>query len=186
MNIFVLDSDPKIAASYHCDKHVIKMIVETAQMLCTNQHYDEDGTRVKKFDRMLYKPSFVNHPCTVWARESEENYQWLCELGLALCDEYEARYGKIHKTKKLIQWCTDNPPALPNDVGLTKFPSAMPDYCKISDDPVENYKEFYRVEKSKFAKWNYSKVPSWYTDMSLLSEHQQVKKEINNIYGLQN
>jgi hypothetical protein len=162
------------------------MIVETAQMLCTNLHYDEDGNRVKKYDRILYKPSFINHPCTIWARQSNENYQWLYELGLALCDEYEARYEKIHNTKELIQWCADNPPPLPDDVGLTKFVCAMPDEYKISDDPVENYREFYCIEKSRFAKWKNGNIPYWYTDMSLLSEHQLIKKEINERYGLHN
>lgn len=154
MNIFALHSEPSIAAQYHCDKHVVKMIVETAQMLCTVKHIHGEEAP--------YKPSFKNHPCTIWARESEENYQWLCELGTALCSEFERRYGKEHKTKGIIQFCYENAPVLPDDVGLTPFVCAMPDHCKISDDPIENYREFYRKEKSRFAKWKNTPIPEWY------------------------
>ena len=86
------------------------MIVETAQML-SNCH--EEGLR--------YKHTHINHPCSIWARESIENYIWLCELGINLCSEYMFRYGKIHKTEKILVWLSNNIPANLERKGLTKF-----------------------------------------------------------------
>lgn len=153
MNIFALDKNPKIAAKYHCDKHVVKMIVESAQMLCTNkQFYNETAP---------YKKCFVNHPCTIWSRENISNYKWLCSLALNLCEEYTKRYGKIHKTQSIIEYCTNNPPPLP-DGKLTNFACAMPEYCKTSKDPVQNYRTYYIQEKRGFAKWKNGKIPKWF------------------------
>ena len=76
MNIFVLDTSPKLAAEYHCNKHVVKMIIETAQMLSTAHDYLETGISG------LYKPTHKNHPCSIWVRQSRENYLWTLDLGM--------------------------------------------------------------------------------------------------------
>ena len=150
MNIFVLDESPVVSAKYACDKHVVKMILESAQMLCA---VHPEGTAP-------YKRSFYNHPCTKWVRESARNYEWLLLHAYALCDEYTRRYGKVHKTEEVIEWCDNNRPELPN-IGLTKQPTCMPDYCK-TESVVESYRKYYINEKAKFAKWKDGNIPSWF------------------------
>ena len=98
MNIFVLDNDPIVAAQSQSDKHVVKMVLETAQMLCAAFPPGEAP----------YKRSYYNHPCTVWARKSDDNYYWLCRHGIALSVEYTHRYGKRHKSQDVIEWCLLN------------------------------------------------------------------------------
>ena len=94
MNIFVVDEDPIVSATQLCDKHVVKMIVEGCQMLSTIHRIG--GSHVIYAPVNLYKASFQNHPCTIWARESSENYMWLADHTRALSFEYTHRYGKIH------------------------------------------------------------------------------------------
>lgn len=152
MNIFVVDNDPKIAARQLCDKHVVKMILESAQMLCSAFENGEAP----------YKRSFYNHPCTKWARESQANYEWLLTHAYELCEEYFNRYGKIHKSLDAIDWCDNNYHKLnlPN-VGLTTFAQAMPDEYK-NDNAVKAYRDYYNGEKSYFAKWTNQLVPDWF------------------------
>ena len=109
MNIFKLDESPVVSAKYACDKHVVKMILESAQMLCA---VHPEGTAP-------YKRSFYNHPCTKWVRESARNYEWLLLHAYALCAEYTSRYDKVHKSEAVIEWCDENRPDLPNKT-LTK------------------------------------------------------------------
>ena len=99
MNIFFLDYDTKKCAKYHCDKHVVKMILETAQLLC--------GAHWVTGSEAPYKLSHKNHPCSIWVRESLSNYLYLCDLGLELCKEYTYRYGRTHKSQQIIEWCLD-------------------------------------------------------------------------------
>ena len=141
MNIFFLDYDPKKCAQYHNDKHVVKMILETAQLLC--------GVHWVTGNEAPYKLSHKNHPCSIWTRSSLENYLWLCELGLELCIEYEYRYGKKHKTYDVIMWCILNKPNI-SDVEFTSPPLAMPDHCKIDNNPIKSYRNYYMTEKSSF------------------------------------
>ena len=91
MNIFVLHPMPDIAARMQCDRHVVKMTLETAQMLSTA--INELGGQAP------YKSAHVNHPCSVWARETLSNFEWLWEHGINLAQEYTARYGKVHKSE---------------------------------------------------------------------------------------
>ena len=155
MNIFILDKDVKKCAQYHCDKHVVKMILETAQLLCGVHHMTDQVT-----DQVPYKLSHKNHPCAIWARESYTNYLYLCELGLALCDEYTHRYGKRHKSMEVIMWCISNRPNIP-DKGLTEFAKAMPEEYKVKS-AVESYRNYYRGAKSGFASWKNRDIPTWY------------------------
>lgn len=158
MNIFVLDTDTNLAAKYHCDKHVVKMILETAQLLCTAHHLNGS----KNPDNIPYRKTHFNHPCAVWCRESLLNYNWLCDLGMELCIEYSNRYNKIHKTQAVIKWCIDNKPISFPNTKFTKWPLAMPNTCKISNDIVECYRHYYKEEKKVIAKWNYSNIPEWW------------------------
>lgn len=152
MNIFALDYDPTVAAKYHCDKHVVKMVLETAQMLSTITGHG-------------YKPSFQNHPCTVWARQSTANFLWLHDLGVALGKEYTHRYGKRHKSSFIIaeQW---PPPTSVPQGELTPFALAMPDYCKL-EDPVESYREYYKREKYGILCYTRRPMPEWLASAKL-------------------
>ena len=155
MNIFFLDKDIKKCAEYHCDKHVVKMILETAQLLCGAHHMTGQVT-----DQVPYKLSHKNHPCSIWVRESLTNYLVLCELGLELCKEYTYRYGKRHKSELIIEWCILNKPKIV-DKGFTNPPMAMPNEYK-SDSVIESYRNYYIGAKSKFATWKNREVPYWF------------------------
>ena len=144
MNIFVLHTNPFIAAEWHCDKHIVKMPLETAQMLCTVNHRFGAPAR--------YKPCHQRHPCTLWAGETTENYQWLWQLGLALCAEYSYRYGKTHASEAVIRELETPPPGLP--VGdLTQFAQAMPDEYKHPTDATVAYQTYYIHAKARIAQW---------------------------------
>ena len=154
MNIFILDTDTKKCAQYHCDKHVVKMILETAQLLCGVHHMTNQITEAP------YKLSHRNHPCSIWARESLSNYLYLCELGLELCKEYTYRYGKRHKSQDVIEWCLINKPNIA-DKEFTEPARAMPDEYK-SNCVVESYRNYYMGEKSKIAVWKNRETPEWF------------------------
>jgi hypothetical protein len=154
MNIFFLDLDVNKCAKYHCDKHVVKMILETAQLLCGVHHITPQVT-----SQVPYKLSHKNHPCAIWTRTSLTNYLYLCELGLALSKEYTNRYGKRHKSQDVIEWCLINKPKI-QDIGFTDPPKAMPDEYKVSD-VVESYRNYYRGAKMDFAVWKNGDKPDW-------------------------
>jgi hypothetical protein len=155
MNIFVLDLEPKKCAEYHSNSHVVKMILETAQLLCGVHHMSNSKYEIP------YKLSHKNHPCSIWSRECLENYIWLCDLGLELCKEYTYRYGKRHKSQDVIEWCVVNLPNLSTKGNLTTFALAMPIECKIGS-PVDSYREYYRKEKKSFATWKNREIPYWF------------------------
>jgi hypothetical protein len=150
MNIFFLDFDVKKCAEYHCDKHVVKMILETAQLLCSAHHVTGGSAP--------YKLSHKNHPCSIWTRKSLSNY--LCELGLELSKEYTYRYGKRHKSQDVIEWCLINKPNIP-DIGFTEPAMAMPDEYKVKS-VVESYRNYYMGAKSGFAVWKNREKPFWF------------------------
>ena len=166
MNIFILDLDVKKSAQYHVDKHVVKMILETAQLLCGVHHMTaHDTAHVPLMYRtstveVPYKLSHKNHPCSIWARESMSNYLYLFEIGLALCEEYTYRYGKRHKSQDVIEWCIINKPNI-SDKGFTEPAKAMPEEYKV-DDVVESYRNYYRGAKKDFATWKMRSVPEWF------------------------
>lgn len=158
MNIFFLDWNVDKCAKDHCDKHVVKMILETAQLLCSAHHISDQVT-----DQVPYKLSHKNHPCSIWTRSSLSNYLYLCELGLALCKEYTSRYGKRHKSQEVIEWCLVNKPNI-KDIGFTEPPKAMPEEYKVVD-VVESYRNYYRGAKMGFAVWKNGYKPEWLVDM---------------------
>jgi len=152
MNIFFLDSDPEKAAHFHCDKHVVKMIVETAQMLST-AHWMTGGEGP-------YRKTHANHPSAKWARASLANYRWLSQLGLELCYEYTRRYPRRHATQDKLEWLAVNVPNLP-DLSFVDPPQCMPDDVKC-DDTVEAYRAYYHRHKAYMAKWRHCDEPSWW------------------------
>ena len=160
MNIFFLDDNIKKCAQYHCDKHVVKMILETAQLLCGVHHMTDQVT-----DQVPNKLSHKNHPCSIWSRKSLTNYLVLCELGLELCYEYTYRYGKRHKSQEVIEWCVINKPNIV-DIGYTEPAKAMPDEYKV-DSVVESYRNYYRGAKVSFAVWKNRENPFWFEEKVL-------------------
>ncbi len=182
MNIFFLDSDPKLAASYHCDKHVVKMILESAQLLSTAHRVldgkegirlSANGRRLKDWglteprNSALYKATHVNHPSAIWSRQTSENYKWLAELAVELCYEYTLRYGKVHASMHLILTHLTKLPENITISGFSEPPQAMPDYCKIPGKVVEAYRNYYNNEKTDIAVWNYSEIPYWFNPKDL-------------------
>ena len=159
MNRFVLDTDPVVAARYHCDKHVVKMIVEEAQMLSTVHR------QFGSFDERLYRATHRHHPCTVWAGASTANYEWAYRLFVELCAEYTRRYKRVHATARLLAALVSPPAGVPVG-GLTSFPQAMPEVLR-GDDPVVAYRLFYMLEKARFARWTGCEVPSWFVPVEL-------------------
>ena len=164
MNIFVLDLDPAVAARMQCDKHVVKMVLESAQMLSA-AHRVLDGTDTHDSSPFPFlKITHNNHPCTVWVRQSAANYQWLYDHFKALSDEYTYRYYKLHKSWWKLGVALSNLPANIPSGGLTPFAQAMPDEYK-HDDPVVAYRQYYVGEKSKFLRYRNRRRPAWLEDM---------------------
>ena len=159
MNIFYLDTDPRQSAKMQCDKHCVKMILESAQMLST-AHRVLDGDEYA--DKMgLYKLAHKNHPSTVWVRTSSENYRWLWKHYDALMQEYTYRYGKTHATSRLRDALFKPPANIVHGVPVTDPPMCMPDKYK-SDCTVTAYREYYKGDKVSFAKWKHTQAPQWW------------------------
>jgi hypothetical protein len=160
MNIFYLDKHPDDAAEMHCDKHVVKMILESAQMLST-AHRELDGDTVPD---ILYKSTHKNHPSTIWTRSSKQHYDWLFKLFRMLSAEYTWRYSrgdlKFHKTWSKLGKILEVAPKNIKDNGWVDPPQCMPDSCK-DKDAVKAYRNYYIQEKKHFAKWNHTPKPKW-------------------------
>lgn len=182
MNIFYLDKDPKVAAQMMCDKHVVKMIIESAQMLSTahrlidgTEYIDKtaNGRKIKRWkhpnsnmETYLYKASHTKHPSTVWVMHTAYNYHWLYKHMIALGEEYTRRYGKNHLTITKMADVLRHPP---QNIALGKIGTdptpAMPDECKIPGNAVASYRKYYVMKKREFAKWKEpSTPPSWYVE----------------------
>jgi hypothetical protein len=160
LNIFYLDKDHAVNASYYADKHVVKMITEHAQLLST-------AVRASGIDAG-YRSTHKNHPSAIWARESLDNWLWLRDLNTALNEEYRFRYGR--KVNHKAYDVTMSLP-LPNiqRLGITKFRLAMPDDVR-QDDPIEAYRAYYIKYKSHIASWKNRSIPTWFrvpTDLLL-------------------
>lgn len=151
MNIFYLDPDPRICAEYHCDKHVVKMILESCQMLSNALPEDEAP----------YRRTHYNHPCSVWVRQSIRHWIWLSNLTMNLFFEWKRRYNhesrKEHKCYE--KWNNMITPDLP-DNGFTPPPQCMPDDCKC-EDTVIAYRTYYMKHKQHFTSWKNGK-PDWF------------------------
>ena len=147
MNIFYLHKDPVIAAKVQYNKHVVKMILESAQMLCTaHHHYDEDTD-------VPYKKAHYNHPSTIWTRESDEQYMWLFDHMVALGKEYTKRYGKVHLSiNKCFLPLYRLPVGIPSN-GFTQPPQCMPDEFK-DECSIKAYWNYYIGEKHTVANKN--------------------------------
>lgn len=177
MNIFYLSNDPIQSAQWMVDKHVVKMILESAQLLST-AHRVLDGTeqaglslsgRKKKSwvlgdarDNLMYQATHINHPSAIWARQAVENYAWLVDHMFALMQEYTYRYGRRHKVETDgLGYLLQSPPYNLRDYEFTTPPSAMaPEYI-LGEDPVINYRNYYKQGKVHLHKWTKRDKPDW-------------------------
>jgi hypothetical protein len=186
----------------HLDKHVVKMILEYAQLLST-AHRVLDGTvstRLSKSgrkqqyyplagerDNFLYSATHVNHPSAVWVRYSYENYEWLYKLFIALLDEYTHRYGRIHATARLIDALHTPPIHIPKGIGFTEPTPAMPNEVKVlrevatdryEIDSIKSYHKYYIHNKVHIAKWTKREIPLWYSE-GIKSAYLQLSEQRN-------
>lgn len=184
MNIFYVDHDPVIAAQSLVDKHVVKMILESAQLLST-AHRVLDGelvpavnqiltgsTKIKHKVKMhamlsdaredvLYKQTHKNHPSAIWARNSIENYNWLVDHFFALMMEYTYRYEKEHKCYGELSYMLQSPPKNLDNYDWSEMPSCMDEQYIISKNPIDNYRNYYKLGKTKLHKWTRREPPEW-------------------------
>jgi len=177
MNIFYVETDPYKAAESMVDKHVVKMILESAQLLSTAHRLldgveyvgqSQSGRKAKRWrlpderDDILYSATHINHPSAVWCRQTNNNYTWLYCHFVGLLNEYTYRYGKTHKCaestfRQLLQTLPANIPVGP----LTPVTPAMLDEYKIGNDSLASYRNYYKVGKTHLHKWTKRETPQW-------------------------
>ncbi|VEN72546.1 conserved hypothetical protein [Candidatus Desulfarcum epimagneticum] len=157
MNIFVLDTDIEKCAEFHCDQHVVKMTLESVQILCS--------ALSKKNFETPYRPTHQKHPCVLWAEESYDNFEWLSKLAYALNDEYRYRYRRSHDHKSIDALRSVSDMEYERK-GLTPFAQAMPEQYRVPGYPVKAYRRFYLGEKMGFAKWTRRGIPYWVKETS--------------------
>lgn len=182
MNIFALDKTTSLAASYHCDKHLIKMILETAQLLSTAHRIidgkmeigkSKTGRKAKRWvlpdsrEQVLYSATHINHPSAVWCRQNTSQYLWLWNLMHDLCKEYTRCFGKVHKCEE--SWLLHRLSYAPENIlvsdNLTYPTPAMPEECKVLGDVIQSYRNYYFMEKSRMFTWTNRPIPQWLIDM---------------------
>lgn len=175
MNIFYVNEDPVKAAQSLVDSHVVKMVLESAQLLST-AHRVLDGKetielsannrRIKRWvlpdnrEGMLYKATHSNHPSAVWCRASNNNYRWLYDHFVALLNEYTYRYGKVHESSKLVKVLRATPKNITAHVLVAATP-AMPFEYLVEGNAVESYRNYYRVGKAHLHKYTKRQPPDW-------------------------
>lgn len=164
MNIFVLHRDPTLAARMQCDRHVPKMVVESAQMLASavRRHGASDSEMPMTQKGTPYKGGYAKHPCTLWAGDCRENFDWLLKHGTELSVEYTFRFGKVHACADPIQTLASLRKYLPKRSTLSTFAQAMPDEYR-QKDAVSAYRQYYKADKALFAHWQKGRsAPDWW------------------------
>lgn len=151
MNIFILDYDFEKNAQYLCNRHIVKLPLEQAQMLCSVYYYTDF------IPNNIYKPTQPNNACMKWARESLSNWLWLAASTIEMCIEYTYRYNKKHACLEIVENLT-----IPHikDIGLTPFVQIMPNRYK-NINVVTAYRNYYLGEKQHLFKWKYREIPYW-------------------------
>lgn len=176
MNIFYLHNDPKTCAEQHVDKHVVKMILEYAQLLSTAHRVCDgkeivglspSGRKQKQWkladdrDATIYKATHINHPSAKWARHGEQNYRWLFTLWCELLEEYTYRYGKTHSCQRLIGQLARPPKNIKMDEPFSAPWRAMPEEYKVDGDTIQSYRNYYNGAKTNMFKWKNRPIPDW-------------------------
>ena len=183
MNIFYLHEDPIQNAKWHIDKHIVKMPIEYAQLMSTAHRLLDGemylgktaiGRNIKRWklhderEDILYKASHINHPSAVWVRESIENYFQMYKLYMAVLAEFTNRYGKIHGSSKPSIALIRPPSNIPMVKG-TQLPQCMPEICKVKNNPILAYRNYYIVEKNSFASWKNREIPEWFQTKDIMN-----------------
>jgi len=188
MNIFILHWNPRKAARWHLDKHVVKMILETAQLLYTahwvlfypdlKQHksvmalskaqkqlpvpeYMRTAPLCETTQEPTYRPCHTHHPCAKWARTCNGNYRWLAELGRELAREYRFRFKKTHSCEAHVEWLYANMPPTIQRYPRRPFIMAMAPEYRISKNPIVSYRHYYRTAKHELLKYTGRHEPHW-------------------------
>lgn len=203
MNIFALSKCPIESAQQMINKHVVKMPTETCQMLHTNALFREYTDRygqepslaqLKQYhedtESILMKPAMLNHPSTIWARQSDHNTMWLFEHGLALCEEYSLRYyNKQHGTyKRLLQtpieYEADSKLATPVLIAMFdkyRIPNEYGEHCW--EYVIDSYRHYYLEGKWRFAQWIKREKPNWWPENHAINKGNQLIIEYNETFG---
>jgi hypothetical protein len=157
MNIFFLDKTPEKSAQYLCDKHIPKMVLESAQML---------STAVQKYTGeldYLYKSAYPNHPMTKWVGFNQANFNWSLKNANFISQEYCKRFDKIHKSSNILLniYYNNHKFNIPEG-NFTEPPQCMPDEYRDTDY-VTAYRRYYNNDKKYFAKWEKGRsCPKWW------------------------
>tara|TARA_X000000368_G_scaffold252742_1_gene199808 strand:- start:306 stop:872 length:567 start_codon:yes stop_codon:yes gene_type:complete len=183
MNIFYLHEDPVQNAKWHIDKHIVKMPIEYAQLMSTAHRLLDGemylgktaiGRNIKRWrlhderEDILYKASHINHPSAIWVRESIENYFEMYKLYMAVLAEFTNRYGKVHGSSKPSIALIRPPSNIPMVKG-TQLPQCMPEICKVKNNPILAYRNYYIVEKNSFASWKNREIPEWFQTKDIMT-----------------
>lgn len=172
MNIFYLDHDVSRVAYDLCDKHIVKMIVESAQMLSSvKRMYDGDKNfQLGADDAHLYQmlgKAHIKHPSTQWTMLNTSTYQWHVSLFAAMLTEYERRYARQHSAHTMLDLFEEVPKRLATGQFVDPYPAMKPEYLKLSLSVADRYRTFYCGEKWFFSKWKHNEIPDWYFDFAV-------------------
>jgi hypothetical protein len=194
VNIFYLHEDTQECAKQHLDKHVVKMILEYAQLLSTAHRlldgYEYEGKSISGRKAMrwkldddrednLYMASHMKHPSGIWCRQSLDNYWWLYNLWRDLMKEYTFRYGKQHVAERLIPFLSFPPTKIPVG-GATTMPQCMPEQYKVPTNSIQAYHNYYVNDKQPFAVWTNRPIPAWYVTALKEQNHKAIYKKQDN------
>lgn len=189
MNIFVLDADPAVAATMLCDQHVGKMLLEACQLLCnayreprgeTREHWlDAAPTTRARLGLLPYKHTHVNHPCSVWTRETNADWMWLWRYASAAAREYRHRFDEHHGSELVLEWIGSSFPLMAAGGTLRPFAQALPEQYR-SDDAVAAYRSYYAAEKrvlrGKPVTWTRRDRPVWSSSCGVLASATEHKR----------
>lgn len=179
MQIFYVDSDPEKCAQALCNRHVIKQVLESAQILCTtHRYYSSDPRPMYYKDVKFYKSTHVHHPCVRWCQQNITHYNWLVQHAKALCQEYTYRYNKRHKSQIIIELCGLFAPSMPKSLFIDP-PQCMPDEYKRADSTVYAYRDCYWLHKrnTMSMKWTRRNPPEWWLALEALEQLTQEAQE---------
>lgn len=209
MNIFYIDEDPKEIAKALVDRHIVKMPLESAQMLST-AHRLLDGQAVLavseykkkvlhllegetwdinrstgKFiinDEKCYKVAHAKHPSTVWTIESKQHYDWHFQLFKEMLDEFTRRYNKQHGCAKLLSFLQNSPKNIA-EAGFRPPTPAMPEKYKV-DSVLESYRRYYAGDKWRFATWKHNIMPKWFPHYMAVVWNEDMLDKASNISAI--
>ena len=167
MNRFLINYSPELCARDLCDKHVVKMPLEEAQMLCTTvrlyapEYAEEAG---------LYRAVHQKHPCTIWAGQSRANYLYSLDMFREMCREYTHRYGKVHASWRLYDALVDAAQYVP-DGNITPHPECFSEHTDLKSGrpwPIQSYRKFYMTKQKRFKMvWTKRDMPEWFVPMDV-------------------